>query len=85
MLPASDGIEPTYTGNQEAFDIYIEEIAVSPEAVGIALANDIKNATAGRVTEGDPIRDETVKYLNDEVTIDEAMANISELMTNDLS
>lgn len=85
MLPASDGIEPTYSGNQEAFDIYIEEISVSPDAVGIALANDIQNAVQGKVTEGDPIRDETVKYLNDEVTIDEAMANISEQMTDALS
>ncbi len=85
MLPAASGIEPTYSGNQDSFEIYNEEIAVSPDAVGIALANDIKNAVEGKTTEGDPIRDETVKYLNDEITIDETMANISAQMTDALS
>ncbi len=82
MLPASTGIEPEYESNQEAFALYNEEIAASPEIVARVKQNDFRVAVSGRSVEGDPIRDETVKYLNDEVTVDEALDNISTLLND---
>ena len=82
MLPASAGIEPEYESNQEAFALYNEEIAASPEIVARVKQNDFRVAVSGRSVEGDPIRDETVKYLNDEVTVDEALDNISTLLND---
>lgn len=82
MLPASSGIEPEYESNQEAFALYNEEIAASPEIVARVKQNDFRVAVSGRSVEGDPIRDETVKYLNDEVTLDEALDNISTLLND---
>ena len=84
MLPAANEITPEYSSNQEAFELYNEEIAVSPDIVGEIKQNDFKLAVAGKTTEGDPLRDETIKYLNDEVTIDEALANISDLLNEGL-
>lgn len=84
MLPAMTGVEPEYTSNEEAFALYNEEIAVSPEIVGIAKQNDFRVAVAGKSVEGDPMRDEAIKYLNDEVTVDEAIANISKLLNEGL-
>lgn len=81
MLPAAEGITPEYASNQEAFELYNEEIAASPEIVGKVKQHEFKLAIEGKGVEGDPLRDETIKYLNDEITVDEAIQNVSDLMT----
>lgn len=84
FLPAMSDVDITYASNQEAFDLYNEEIAASSDIVGTIKAQDIKYEVAGLATEGDPVRDETVKYLNDEQDLETTIANINEQLSDQL-
>lgn len=84
FLPAMSGVDITYSSHQEAFDLYNEEIAASSDIVGIIKAQDIEYEVAGLSTEGDPVRDETVKYLNDEQDLETTIANINEQLDDQL-
>ena len=77
VLPARAGVEPTYTHSQEAFDLYKEEIEASPTVVGELKALGLQNEVAGLATDGDPVRDETIKYLNGEQTVEETIENVT--------
>jgi alpha-1,4-digalacturonate transport system substrate-binding protein len=81
MLPAVDGITPTYANNKEAFDLYNAEIKASDPVVAKVKGLGIKNEVAGKATEGDPVRDNTVKYLAGELDIDATLAAISAALT----
>ena len=39
----------------------------------------LKNEVAGLAADGDPLRDETIKYLNGEQSVDETIANVTKL------
>lgn len=84
MLPAVDGVEVTYQANKEAFDLYNEEIAAAPPVVAQVKGIGLTYEVAGKAVDGDPVRDETVKYLNNEVSVDQAITNIGEALTQGL-
>lgn len=84
FLPAVSGLDVTYASHAEAFDLYNEEIAASPAIVGAIKANDLRFEIAGMATEGDPVRDEFVRYLNDEQDLDTTLANIAAQLTDQL-
>ncbi len=81
MFPAVDGVTPTYTSNKEAFDLYNAEIKASDPVVAKVKGLGLKNEVAGKATDGDPVRDQTVKYVAGEISVDEAIAAISAALT----
>jgi alpha-1,4-digalacturonate transport system substrate-binding protein len=82
MLPAVDGVTPSYSANKEALSLYNQEIAASPAVVGQVKQNDFKNTLSGKSVSGDPARDETVKFLNGQQSVDQTVANISKALTS---
>lgn len=83
-LPAMTDLTIDYAANAEAFELYNNEIAASPAIVSELRALASAYGAAGLSTDGDPIRDETAKYLNDEQDVDATIANISEQLTDQL-
>lgn len=82
MLPAVDGVTPNYSANKDALSLYNQEIAASPAIVGQVKQNDFKNMLSGKSVSGDPARDETVKFLNGQQSVDQTIANISKALTS---
>ncbi|MVA77197.1 extracellular solute-binding protein [Auraticoccus sp. F435] len=85
FLPTVADVDVDYGENSEAFDLYNAEIAASAPIVAEIKALELSWEVQGLSTEGDPLRDEVVKYLNDEQTVDECIANVSALMTEAFS
>lgn len=85
MLPAVNGVTPDYSANKDALALYNKDIAASPAIVGKVKQNDFKNMLAGKSTSGDPARDETVKFLNGQQSVDQTVANISKQLTDAFS
>lgn len=82
MLPAVEGLEVTYAEHADAFAVYNEEIAASAPIVAKIKQQELAYEAAGKAIVGpDPVRDETVKYLNGEQNVDETIARISEQLT----
>ncbi|MBI4899261.1 MAG: extracellular solute-binding protein, partial [Actinobacteria bacterium] len=48
MLPAVDGVNPSYSANKDALSLYNQEIAASPAIVGQIKQNDFKNMLSGK-------------------------------------
>lgn len=84
FLPVIDGLEVTYAEHADAFELYNEEIAASAPIAGEIKRRDLAYEVAGKATEGDPVRDETVKYLNGEQDVDTTIENINALLTEQL-
>lgn len=84
MLPAVNGVQPEYTENAEEFALYNEEIAAAPAIIGELKQDSLRNSAEGRVTDGDPVREEVIRYLADEISVDEAIENISQRFNEDL-
>jgi alpha-1,4-digalacturonate transport system substrate-binding protein len=84
FIPAIDGLDITYASHADAFGIYNQDIAASPAIVGEIKAMELQYGAQGVTTEGDPVRDETVKYLNGEQDVDTTIANINALFTDQL-
>ncbi|WP_341996375.1 extracellular solute-binding protein [Microbacterium sp. LWH7-1.2] len=84
FIPAVDGLDITYASHADAFDIYNQDIAASPAIVGDIKAMELQYGAQNVTTEGDPVRDETVKYLNGEQDVDTTIANINALFTDQL-
>lgn len=84
MLPAVDGVTPAYANNQEAFELYNKEIAAAPKVVADQKQQSLKLEVAGKAVDGDPTRDETVKYLNGEQSVDQTITNIGAALTKGL-
>jgi alpha-1,4-digalacturonate transport system substrate-binding protein len=85
MLPAIEGLDVTYPEHSDAFQLYNEEIAASDPIVGKIKQQELAYEVAGKAIVGvDPIRDETVKYLNDEQTVDDTIAAISKQFTEQM-
>lgn len=84
-LPVVEGAEPKYEFGQESFDMYNAEIAVAdPELSFYQQKERLSEAYLGRALEGDPLKDETIKYLNNEQDADATIANVIKLMNEQL-
>jgi alpha-1,4-digalacturonate transport system substrate-binding protein len=84
FLPAIDGLEVTYESHADAFELYNQEIANSPAIVGEIKAKELAYEIEGVSTEGDPVRDETVRYLNGEQDVDTTIQRINEQLSDQL-
>lgn len=80
-----DGVKPDYTTNAEAFQLYNDEIAATPAFVGEQKKRDLALQVEGKATDGDPMREETIKYVNNEQDVDKTIANIKKRLTEGLS
>jgi alpha-1,4-digalacturonate transport system substrate-binding protein len=81
FLPAVDGITVEYAEHADAFELYNAEIAASDPIVTTIKQMELGFEVAGLTTEGDPLRDQVVRYLNDEIGVDECITLIGEQMT----
>ena len=70
FLPAVDGLTVDYGSNADAFEIYNEEIAGTAPIASQIKQLELSYEVKGQAIEGDPLRDETVKYLNDEQDVE---------------
>ncbi|WP_263732226.1 ABC transporter substrate-binding protein [Cellulomonas sp. SG140] len=84
-LPALDGITPTYKANADAFKLYNDEIAASPAVSANQTTDQLRNAYLGRALTSEPLKDETVKYLNGEQTLDQTIKAILDSTKKQLS
>ena len=80
-----DGLTIDYGSNAAAFKIYQEEIAGTAPIASQIKQMELSYEVKGLATEGDPLRDETVKYLNNEQDVDTTIKAIATQMTESLS
>ncbi|WP_432535097.1 ABC transporter substrate-binding protein [Kineococcus arenarius] len=85
FLPVVEGMEITYPTRQEAYDLYNAEIAASDPIAAQSIRNGLKTSYEGKVTEGDPVRDNVVKYLNDEQSVQVTVDTIIETLNEQLA
>lgn len=81
FLPAVEGATVDYGDQQAAFDLYNAEIAESDPIVTTIKQMELGFEVAGLSVDGDPLRDQFIRYLNDEISVDEAITTIGEQMT----
>lgn len=81
FLPAVEGADVDYGDQQEAFDLYNAEIAGSDPIVTQIKQMELGFEVEGISVDGDPLRDNVIRYLNDEISIDECLSIIGEQMT----
>ncbi|MGN8244607.1 ABC transporter substrate-binding protein [Cellulomonas soli] len=81
FLPAVEGLDVEYADNAEAFDMYYAEIEASDPIAGDQATTALRNSYEGRVLEYEPLKDETVKYLNGEQDLATTVREIGEQTT----
>lgn len=74
-LPALEDIEVTYEGGQEAYDIYIQEIAAADEISGKQTSDQVTKTMRGFTGLTGSYRDSVVQYLNDEIDLETVIEN----------
>ncbi|MDF2579653.1 MAG: hypothetical protein K0S49_1232, partial [Microbacterium sp.] len=84
-LPALEGLEVTYQDDAYAFDLYNGEIAESPEIAARQTVDGLKNSYTGLAIDSEPLKDETVKYLSGEQTLEQTVANINSISTEQMN
>lgn len=72
-LPAVSGLDVTYPENAEAFALYNAEITASPEVSAVQTTDQLRQGYEGKSVDAEPLKDETVKYLSGEQTIDQTI------------
>lgn len=81
FLPSVEGATVDYGDQQANFDVYNAEIAGSDPIVTTIKQMELSWEVAGLSVDGDPLRDNFVRYLNDEIGVDECITVIGEQMT----
>lgn len=84
-LPSVEGLEVTYADDAYAFDLYNAEIAASPAISGVQTTNGVLFGYEGKVIDSEPLKDETVKYLTGEQTLEQTVENINTVSTSQLA
>lgn len=78
-LPSIKDFSVEYEFAQESFDIYNSEISASPAISGYQITSQLDWQNRGLTVDGDPLRDETIKYVSGEQDVDTTIANIIKL------
>lgn len=84
-LPVIDGLDVTYGDDSYAFDLYNQEIAASPDISAVQTTNGVLFGYQGKSVDSEPLKDEVVKYLNGEQTLEETVASIGAVTTAQLA
>ncbi|MFJ6677723.1 ABC transporter substrate-binding protein [Microbacterium sp. NPDC091382] len=83
-LPAVEDVDITYAKDAYAFDLYNGEIAESPEIAARQTVDGLKNSYTGLAIDSEPLKDETIKYLNGEQDIDQTVKAIDTVSTEQM-
>lgn len=77
-LPTLEDVEIEYEGGQEAYDVYIDEIAASDDISGKQTSDQVTKTMRGFTGLTGEYRDSVVQYLNDEIDLDTVIQNTIE-------
>ncbi|WP_065571061.1 ABC transporter substrate-binding protein [Microbacterium oleivorans] len=83
-LPAVEDVDITYAKDAYAFDLYNGEIAESPEIAARQTVDGLKNSYTGLAIDSEPLKDETIKYLNGEQTLEQTVKAIDTVSTEQM-
>ena len=84
-LPAVQDLDVTYEKDAYAFDLYNGEIAASPDIAARQTVDGLKNSYVGLAIDSEPLKDETVKYISGEQTIEQTVENIATVSTKQMN
>ncbi|SMG47977.1 ABC transporter substrate-binding protein [Agreia pratensis] len=76
-LPSVSGLNVSYPKNADAFALYNAEIAASPDVSAVQTTDQLRQGYEGKSLEVEPLKDETIKYLSGEQTIDQTIDAIT--------
>lgn len=82
FLPAIDGLEVDYTEHADAFNLYNEEISASAPVVSDILRIEFAYRAAGVDTNDSPMREEIIRFLNNEQDAETTIQAISDERTD---
>ncbi|SHE25057.1 ABC transporter substrate-binding protein [Actinomyces glycerinitolerans] len=85
-IPAVEDMQVDYDFAQDSFEIYAKEIAASPDIAGYQVTQGLDWQNRGLIVDGDPLRDEVIKYVSGEqdvnTTIDRIIEQYDEAVAN---
>ncbi|MEH3090057.1 MAG: extracellular solute-binding protein [Microbacterium arborescens] len=84
-LPAVEDLDVTYEKDAYAFDLYNGEIAASPEIAARQTVDGLKNSYTGLAIDSEPLKDETIKYISGEQTLEQTVQNIDAVSTEQMN
>lgn len=84
-LPAVQDLDVTYEKDAYAFDLYNGEIAASPDIAARQTVDGLKNSYVGLAIDSEPLKDETVKYISGEQTLEQTVENIATVSTEQMN
>jgi len=80
-LPVIEDLDVTYAENAYAFDLYNGEIAASPDISARQTVDGLLYGYMGLAMDSEPLKDETVRYISGEQTLEQTVANIDSTTT----
>lgn len=83
-LPAVEGVTITYPKDAYAFELYNAEIAASPAISAVQTTDGLRFGYEGKAVDSEPLKDEVIKYITGEQTIDQTVTAINDMTTNQL-
>jgi alpha-1,4-digalacturonate transport system substrate-binding protein len=75
-LPALDGLDVSYEEDEYAFQLYNAEILASPPISAVQTTDGLRHGYEGKSVDSEPLQDETIKFLNNEQSLEETVENI---------
>ncbi|MBT2500787.1 extracellular solute-binding protein [Agromyces sp. ISL-38] len=72
-LPSVSGLTVNYPKDAYAFALYNAEIAASPAVSAVQTTDQLRQGYEGKSMDVEPLKDETVRYLSGEQTIDQTV------------
>jgi alpha-1,4-digalacturonate transport system substrate-binding protein len=76
-LPSVSGLNVSYPKNADAFALYNAEIAASPAVSAVQTTDQLRQGYEGKSLEVEPLKDETIKYISGEQSIDQTIDAIT--------
>jgi len=76
LLPVEKGLDIKDKAASASYDLYNEEIAASDPIAARQSVTQIEDAYNGKMMDNEPLKDETIKYLNGEQDVDQTIAAI---------
>lgn len=84
-LPVEKDLKITRDKNADSFALYEAEIAASPKVSAVQTTSALKNSYLGKSADSEPLKDETVKYLSGQQSLEDTVAHIDQITTEQLA
>lgn len=81
-LPVIADLDVAYADDAYAFELYNGEIAASPDIAAVQTTDAIRFGYEGKSLDTEPLKDEVVKYLNKEQTLEQAVDAIGKVSSD---